>query len=26
MKFEEVDKAMEIMSSGRCGKVLLHPE
>jgi threonine 3-dehydrogenase len=26
MKFEEVDKAMEIMASGRCGKVLLHPE
>jgi threonine 3-dehydrogenase len=25
MKFEEVDKAMEIMASGRCGKVLLHP-
>jgi threonine 3-dehydrogenase len=25
MKFEEVDKAMEIMRSGRCGKVLLYP-
>lgn len=25
MKFEEVDKAMEIMASGRCGKVLLYP-
>jgi threonine 3-dehydrogenase len=26
MKFEEIDKAMEVMASGRCGKVLLHPE
>ncbi|MEN6372747.1 MAG: L-threonine 3-dehydrogenase [Armatimonadota bacterium] len=25
MKFEEVDKAMEIMASGRCGKVILYP-
>ncbi len=26
MKFEDIDKAMEVMASGRCGKVLLHPE
>jgi len=26
MKFEEVDRAMEVMASGMCGKVLLHPE
>jgi len=26
MKFEDIDKAMEIMASGRCGKILLSPE
>ncbi len=26
MKFEDVDKAMETMASGLCGKVLLYPE
>jgi threonine 3-dehydrogenase len=26
MKFEDIDKAMEVMASGRCGKILLHPE
>lgn len=26
MKFEDVDTAMEVMASGRCGKVLLYPE
>jgi len=25
MKFEEIDRAMEVMASGRCGKVILHP-
>jgi len=26
MKFEDIDRAMEIMASGRCGKILLSPE
>jgi len=26
MKFEEIDRAMEVMASGKCGKVLLYPE
>jgi threonine 3-dehydrogenase len=25
MKFEEIDKAMQVMASGQCGKVLLYP-
>jgi threonine 3-dehydrogenase len=25
MRFEEIDRAMEVMASGKCGKVLLYP-